>query len=104
MIPSAWQLALLALAVYRIWRILGLDDMPGLVSARNRLVGAEELAGIWTFKRPWLADLIQCPWCLGWWISLFVAGWWFAEPHVVLVVAVPFALATLVGALGHLLN
>lgn len=104
MIPSAWQLVLLALAVYRIWRILGLDDMPGLVAMRNWLAGASELGGVWTFRRRWVADLISCPWCLGWWLSLAAAGCWFLDARVTLLAAIPFALAAIVGALGHFLN
>lgn len=104
MIPSAWQLALLSLGVYRVWRIIGLDDMPGLVAMRNWLAGASELAGVWSFRRRWVADLLQCPWCSGWWLSLSAAAVWFVDARAALLIAVPFALATLVGALGHFLN
>lgn len=104
MIPQPWQFALLALATYRVWRLAAIDDMPWLVAGRHRLVGATFTAGVWTFRRPTLAHMVECPWCLGFWCSLAVAAAWFVWPHGTVVAAVPFALATAVGALGHHLN
>lgn len=102
--PAPWQFALLALGTYRLWRILAIDDMPWLVRARNRLVGAREVAGVWRFDRPALAHMWSCSWCLGWWLSLAVTGLWWAFPTIVVVAAAPFAVASAVGALGHHLN
>lgn len=104
MIPSLWQFVLLTLAVYRLWRLAAIDDMPWLVTARNRLVGAQLTAGVWTFRRPALAHMIGCPWCLGWWFTLAATAAWWGAPHATLVAAIPFAAATVVGGLGHHLN
>lgn len=103
-IPQPWTLILLALAVYRLWRLIAVDDMPWLVHARNFAVGAHETAGVWTFRRATLAHALQCPWCSGLWVTAAWWGTWLAWPHGAVIVAVPFALATLVGALGHHLN
>lgn len=105
MIPSAWQLALLALGVYRLWRIAGLDDVPWLNRARMWIVGAYAVTPeTWAYRRPRLAQMISCSWCLGFWVSLSATACWFIDARWTLLAATPFALATLVGWLGHLLN
>lgn len=103
MIPTWWQAALLTLATARLWRLLAVDDMPWLVRARNRLVGAVEINSTWDFARPTLAQMIQCGWCLGFWCSLTVTACWWLTPHRTLVAAVPFAVSTGVGLLARLM-
>jgi len=103
-IPSAWQAALLGLAVYRMWRIPGLDDLPGVNHARGWLTGAYQMGDTWVYRRPTLAKMLACSWCLGWWMSLAATIGWWADAHWTLIVCTPFAVATVVGALGHLLN
>lgn len=106
MIPSGWQFALLTLAVYRLWRLAAIDDMPWLVTARSRIVGAHHLDGseTWAFDRPTLAHAIHCPWCSGLWVAFSATGCWWLSPHWTVVAAVPFAVSTAAGALGHFLN
>jgi hypothetical protein len=103
-VPSWWQLALLSLAVYRAWRAVGLDDAPWLLRGRRRLEGAQETAGVTTYRRPKVRDLVECPWCLGWWMSLAASAAWFASPRWTLLAATPLALAALVGIIGHYVN
>lgn len=103
-VPGPWQFALLALGTYRVWRLAAIDDMPWLVRVRNWAVGAKETAGVWTFRRPTLAHAVQCPWCSGLWVTAAFVMAWFVTPHGALVVAAPFAVATAVGVLGHVLN
>lgn len=95
MIPSVWELALLALAVYRVWRLAGLDDAPWLERGRDRIVRAD---------RRTLYMWLTCSWCAGTWLAGLVAACWFVDARWTLLAATPFALATLVGALGHVLN
>jgi Protein of unknown function (DUF1360) len=85
MVTADWYaLILLALAAFRVWRLLAVDMV--LDGPRERL------------PKSW-AWFVDCPWCLGFWVSL---GWWAGYqlwPHAALVVAVPFAVSTLVGLL-----
>lgn len=106
MIPNWYGLVLLALAAYRIFRLLAED----LVLDRPRawLLG---LPADWKEGQPIprgyrekLADFITCPWCLGFWVVLAWWGAWMIWPHATLLVAVPFAISTLIGALSHLLH
>ena len=82
--PNWYALILLALAAFRVWRLLAIDTV--LDGPRERL------------PQSW-AWFISCPWCLGFWVSL---SWWAGYqlwPHAALIVAVPFAVSTLVGLL-----
>jgi hypothetical protein len=92
MIPSVWAFVLIALATFRVWKIIG-DDA---VLDRPRdwvVVRLEERA-------KWLDYFITCPWCAGFWLVLAWWGAWLAWPHGAVVVAVPFALSAVVGYLG----
>ncbi len=92
MIPSPWEFALIALAVFRLWKLVAEDNI--LDRPREYLLTR--------YKR--LEDLVECPWCLGFWITV---GWWVAWlvwPHAAVVAAVPFALSATVGAVAHFLD
>lgn len=92
-IPDWYALALLALAAYRLWRLLAEDtilDRPREWSI-HRLgeVGGEKFS-----------LFITCPWCAGFWVSV---GWWLAWvawPHWALVAATPFAISALVALIA----
>jgi len=93
-IPDWWSFTLLALAAFRVWKLLADDVIFDRV--RERVLGIYE-------TRPALArgffGFISCGWCLGFWTSL--AWWlgWLAWPTGVLVFATPWALSTVVGFL-----
>lgn len=80
-VPSWWPFLLLALAAWRIWRLLAHDTI--LDPVRQRIVRPESKQ----------EEFLQCPFCAGFWVAL--AWWvlWCAWPHWALVVAVPFALS-----------
>lgn len=67
---SRWQsrasrslaaLAVNALAAYRVTRLLQVDDLPPLPVLRERLMARYG-------DKP-IGSLIDCPWCLGFWVS-----------------------------------
>jgi len=79
---------------------LALADLPsaaGEESNRPEAPGRPPNADVPTiepvYRRPYLAHLFHCPWCLGFWISLIVWGVWQAEHHWTLVLLTPWALA-----------
>ena len=103
MIPAALTLAILALAAFRVWRLLSRDDLPWLVRARDRLVGAHGgVSEPIRFDRPTLAHWLQCAWCSGAAVSLLFAAAWWAEPRWTLYAALPLALSTVVALLARL--
>ncbi len=97
-IPNWYALALLALAAYRLWRLLALDTI--LDRWRNLLIGSGHADDV---RARWY-EFVTCPYCAGAWITV---GWWLAWvawPHWTLVVAVPCALSALVGLIGSRLD
>lgn len=93
-VPDWWELLLLALAAFRVWRLLGVDSV--LNRPRDWLVrdGDE--------YRQELDEFLRCPWCFGFWIG--VAWWlaWLVWPHAALVVSVPFAISAVSGLVAKL--
>lgn len=64
---TAWTreplaVALVALAAFRVTRLLQLDSI--LDAPRRRFLD-KHAADRW-------GELVNCPWCLGWWVSLAV--------------------------------
>ncbi len=96
-VPNWYESLLLALAAYRIFRIAAWDDITE--PARLRLVRYAQKG-----YRERLATFIQCPHCLGFWVSIGIYLLWLWIPTATLVVATPFALSAIVGILGHLLH
>lgn len=84
MIPEPWEFALLALATLRVWKLIAEDSI--LDRPRD-----------WFLVRMKIDELIECPWCSGWWIGLAWWGAWLAEPKWTLVAATPWALSYAVG-------
>lgn len=109
-------LLVMALAAYRLWRIVGLDDWPpsrrlrGEIEVRSHqwqqvAADTEERSDR---LRAWfwgeLQTFVECPWCLGFWVSVAVV----AVVAQIVVVALPvlqvFAVACLVGLIGSNLD
>lgn len=98
-IPGWWESLLLALAAYRIFRLLAEDtilDRPRRAALR--------LDAEWQnddddpgprYRQEW-GLFLTCPYCAGFWIAL---AWWLAWllwPHATVLVAVPWALSAVV--------
>ena len=105
-VPEPWEAVLLALAAFRIFRLLAGDVI--LRPLRVRLIRRAEIPGeTYIGGKPYrrtLDEFVHCPWCLGWWITL---GWWIAWlvwPRGSIVAAVPFALSAIVGLVSHNLD
>jgi hypothetical protein len=98
---TEWAIAVgsipfLALAVYRVWRIIAVDQITEPIRARIIF----RTSRLWD----WIADLITCPWCLGFHLSGIAAvayvgalglSWWW-------VVLLWPAVSCVVGFLGKL--
>lgn len=92
-VPDWWTVTLLALAAFRVFRLIGEDLI--LDGPRDRL----------TRRLGEKSELfILCPWCLGFWLSV---GWWLAWvawPHWTLVAATPWAISAIVGLVASRLD
>ena len=96
-----WAIAVLSipflsLAVYRVWRIIAVDQLTEPIRIRTIFRSGP----VWS----WLEDLVTCEWCLGWWLSGVAAvayiaalglSWWW-------VVLLWPAVSCVVGFLGKL--
>lgn len=125
MIPWTLTCVILALATTRLVRLVGWDDISAGV--RERITGLTDLAynewaeTIWTAQQnghdPWerigvpisrrrfyLAKLMRCPWCVGFWLSIAVYWAWFFWPYATLTVVAPFALSEVVGLIAKHLD
>jgi hypothetical protein len=95
-IPNWYELILLALAAWRTFQLIALDDITnGLRRYVTRVPKNWDGESPITNKsyRDTLALFIECPYCAGFWIAL---GWWAAfqiYEFGTLVMAVPFALS-----------
>lgn len=76
---------------HRIWRMVARDSI--FEKPRERLFPE----GTWRF------DLIDCPWCLGWWLNVAFAAFMYVAADISFPSALIVALAgsTLTGALGR---
>lgn len=99
-LPNWYELVLLGLAAFRVWKLLGDDSILNKPRAwfvygfrKWRGNGAAQCA----------EDFLSCPWCLGFWVAL---AWWGAFelwPHGTPIAAAPLAISAVVGLLGGLL-
>lgn len=85
-VVSLIWVVLIGVASYRVWRLVGEDNITEPLR--------ERLSGVWL-------DLVSCPWCLGSWLAFGIT--WGADaavglPHPFLV---GLAAAVVVGWLGE---
>jgi Protein of unknown function (DUF1360) len=108
-----------ALAVYSITRLISVDSFPPIERARNWFYDRFPYDGYVTEKRPkrgtfvvvgrnyhvnvgtWAGELISCPWCLGWWVSLGMSLSFLFWPMMTLAVCFPFAFRVIPGIISR---
>jgi len=120
--PSGLEFILLLLACFRLVRLIGWDDLTrrarawacGMGDAEYdrvaELVDGYEAEGLDAWdrierelpdqRRFYLAKLIHCPWCVGFWVSLAIWLCWLAWPAGTVGVSVPLALSAGVGLIA----
>lgn len=116
-VPTGWQFVLLALAAFRVTRLVGWDDITDKLRHKllskpvmiTRTVGGEPTRSRTPVPdRVWrtnvVARMVRCPWCLGWWVCLAWWAAWIVWPHGTLIAATPWALAALVGLVSKNLD
>lgn len=119
MLPSPWVGVVLAFAAYRLLRLAGWDDWPPILRVRRWVIGehwvpgdpeAVELPGKTpsseaaevrpAYRRPTLAHMIHCPFCMGFWVSVGVLVAWWVFPTEALYGLAPFALSGAIGLMA----
>lgn len=105
-IPNWYELLLLALAAFRVWRLLAEDeilDRPRRFILRLGVEWEKEGDPVPADYRGGWALFLTCYWCMGFWVSVAAWGAWQIAPHETLVLAVPFALSALVALVAQAL-
>lgn len=120
-VPSATSFALLALAAYRVYRLIAKDtitepvrdalsypdDSAVTLSSRPTIYEGHSSLGLSNpigddrpkTLRIYVATLLRCPWCMGFYVSVGTWLAWFFFPRFTLVASVPFALSAAVALL-----
>jgi hypothetical protein len=106
---TAWAVFIIALAAYRLTRFLVFDSLFGFnLASRSRMSGRLDRWAYTTdgkdrtYWRGKLADLLVCPYCTGFWVTIGVWASWFYGPTWLRVIVVLFAIAGVQAFLNHL--
>lgn len=103
-------MVVLALAVFRLCRLLGWEDFPPVERLRGWVTGEHLSRGQFVdgnhfvYRRPVLKHWLGCAYCLGFWLSCGVYVLWLMCPVVALYGLFPFALSALVGIVARVLD
>lgn len=104
--PHGLELVILALAAFRLVRLIGWDTITRPL--RERICALSERDGHeYVGKRqprPWLQEWIHCPWCMGAYVTGAVWISWLVWPHFTMGVATLLALMALVGLISKNLD
>lgn len=119
-IPHPWPALVLALAAFRLARLVGWDTFPLAERFRDLVSGTEtvtsgnsnarmgltngDVTETTTDRRPAVRHFLECAWCQGFWLSLGAYGAWLAEPRWALYGAAPFAISAFVGLVAKNLD
>ena len=105
--PDWWQFLILALAVFRVYRLIAEDTI--LERPRRwalRLDANWKKEGDYTgerYRSEW-ALFITCPWCLGFWLSLLAWAAYLISPKWAVGLAVPLAISAVVALVAKNLD
>ena len=104
--PDALQVVLLALAAWRVWHLIAEDTILDKPRRYVTRLGdwQEEGDAYPDDHRFGLREFIECPFCMGFWVSLAWVGFFAAWDTGATWAALPFALNAVVVAVNHWLT
>lgn len=104
-IPNWYELAILALAVFRVFRLIAEDTILNRPRAWLLRMGDDWADGNFGegYREKWHV-FITCPWCCGAWLSLGAWIAWQLWPHTITALATLAALSALVGLVSKNLD
>lgn len=97
---NGFALVVLVLGAYRLWMLLAKDTITQ--AWRTRLLGYDDTGARnrWPHPHKRLAELVHCPWCLGFWISLACVVAYRVWPNATTWVLLPFAVSASVALIS----
>lgn len=105
--PSLWATVVMALAAFRVFRLLSYDIIlrgPRVRWVTHRAEGDGEIYVGPGKYRAKTDEFLHCPWCLGFWCCLVVWGAWLVWPGATVGASVPLAMSSIVGLVSHNLD
>jgi hypothetical protein len=115
-----FNLFVLTVGSYSITRLLVTDSFPLFERPRQWLFKNYPPEGFASQSKPprgvwrktsnniyvvdeghWLGELLSCPWCAGWWVSLAVYIGFVFAPAVTVFILVPFTMRAIVGGYAN---
>lgn len=115
-----WPIVVLALAVYSVTRLISKDSI--IDRQREWFYNRFPHEGFTTKVRPTrgqfiltgdhyyvtvghkLGEMVSCPWCMGFWVSLVGCLLFWAAPVVTTAIAVPWALRVIPGVIESIID
>lgn len=89
-VPDPWTFTILALAAWRVWLLFADDKiLEKPMDALYRKLKPQE-------RRVYWREFVECPRCLGFWVSVTWWAAWLAWPTWTTRAAVPWAIAAVV--------
>lgn len=94
------DLLVLVLGAYRLWMLLAKDAITQ--RWRVRFLGYSDTGdrNRWPHPHRTIAEMVHCPWCLGFWISLAAVLAYAQWPHATRWILLPFAISALVALIS----
>jgi hypothetical protein len=92
--PGPYEFVILALAAYRLWKLLAEDAI--LDRPRAWAMAQAERRGHGDLFATWLT----CPWCSGLWLTGWVWLWWAVWPNAIWGASV-LAASTIIGLIAR---
>lgn len=88
---SGLDLVILILGAYRLWMLIAKDAVTQ--RWRVRILGYDDTGSRnrWPHPHKRLAEMVHCPWCLGFWASLACVVAYYQWPSATRWVLLPFA-------------
>lgn len=105
--PSALEVVLLAAAAWRIWHLVAEDtilERPRRWLFRQGDEWEKDGDPVPDDYRFGVHEFVQCPFCMGFWVSLGWVGFYALWPEGAVWAALPFALNMVVVAVNHWLT
>jgi hypothetical protein len=112
-IPLA-EVIVLGLAGHRLWRLAAVDEMPWLERARDWVTGTHSVVmykgmpghetTVEHTRRPTLKKLIDCPWCLGSYLTVALLAAYAEWPWGARWIVGALAVGEVIGLIGRNLD
>lgn len=90
---TGFDLLVLTLAAYRLWMLAAKDTITQPWRVRFLGYSDDGSRNRWPRSHKRIAEIVHCPWCLGFWLSLAAVACFYEWPHATRWILLPFAVS-----------